>query len=955
MQLITKFILFIVSSLCLFFLIFFTFIAPSSNNTISIDYESTQTGTYLISWDNNSYNISLLENQDLSHSWSLKIRNLSLWNNIYFKKGTIEEKWSDEIHLWEWIYYFDINSLNFNKNIFIEWAQVTTHWPWDFIINTDHSIQKSIYSLSSKIELNLFQSIDNPTEWTLLDIYPNMFVMYNPTLNKQIINADLLRVQNVQYLNMINSPIYNNIVDDQWIISHELHKDIKTYLFFNNENNFNFIQEVFTFKEYKHNLYSQQFSLLSKNDFYSFPGEKYINQYYSYFQNKEKKKIYYKNIILRELISIINSSSSNDTEKINSILKNLKILEEQYPLEYVTILETINYYYENILYSQESSASLILKFSQLNKKINNDTSELRYSSLLLLRNIYTNYHNNDIETFHENLNIFIDQHRTEMDISIYDDNHRIHNYFLFFLKNILISDFSKVEDHNNIVLLFQKYLEIKDIFIEKWNDVTKKTALFDNAELLEVFINITKLNFFETKLDDKWLLILLDPAKITNSNYKILSDNLNLLLDFHIKYQYLLENSSNRKDSILTESYQKNSQDLKEYFLALNDYNQYLLQYDTAVITPEFITSKEEGLQLTTAVEFLQQFIWVSSLDTIVEIRDYWYCIQPILANDVPITNSKNGYCFKIENLIISWFNFSFILNSNESNTISNLSYINTQWEKFNISTNYVMDIIKEDLSRKFLSVQDKEKDKYDFTRFFINTFINIQDLETIDTAIEDINNPNEFIAPISDSDTLQVRKLKQALLWENSYLKKIRDFLAITYDHLITTRVDDIYIVNIFPVDFNLTVTDWFLNNKFKWKFSWQYLYWSQDKDNIFKNISLLLIDPLVRDSYSFLLNKTSININWEILTKDIQELITKILFPYNKIEKIYYNLFEKFPNQNISLNYQLDTNQMNFELSNNYTIIYDMESQVEIYENNNKLISISYDRLLNYLDTLP
>jgi hypothetical protein len=62
--------------------------------------------------------------------------------------------------------------------------------------------------MSSKIELNLHDPNDENKNGTLLDLYPNMFVMYNSKLNKQIINADLLRIQNVQYLDMINSFLY---------------------------------------------------------------------------------------------------------------------------------------------------------------------------------------------------------------------------------------------------------------------------------------------------------------------------------------------------------------------------------------------------------------------------------------------------------------------------------------------------------------------------------------------------------------------------------------------------------------------------------------------------------------------------------------------------------------------------------------------------------------------------
>lgn len=952
MQLITKIFLFILSSLCLFFLVFFTFIVPSMDSTINVNYEYTNTGTYLIEWESTNYKIIPIDKNSENSTW-MKMYNISLWNNIFFTNGNIEQKWDNEIHLWEWTYYFDINSLDFNNYIHIEGARISSHGPWDYIVNVKNKIRNSIFSISSKIELNLYNPALTTEEGTLLDIYPNMYAMYDPQLNTQIINADLLRIQNVQDLGMINSPLYKESPDVSWNINYELHDEVKKYVFLENENNYNFIKKIFNFNKFQEKTYKTKFIKLTQNNFYNFPGEKYIIKYYTYFQNEEKKKVYYKNIILKELVSIINSKNNIDSKKIDIIIENITLLKENHPDDYKLIRKTINHYYENILYSQYSSPSLLVQFSKLNQKLNEENEEFNYISLLALRNIYTRYHNGNSSDFHKLLNGFIDQHKIEMNMSIYDENHRVHNYFLFFLKNILVADFSKVEDHNDIVLLFQKYLDIQNVFLEKWDDVTKKTALFDNATLLKVFVNITKLNFFEEKLDEKGLLIPLKPARITQSNYNILYNNLNQLLDFHKQYQYFIDNSDNRKDKILSLSYKKYSSDLKEYFLALNDYNQYILQYDTAAINPDFQDNKIEGLQKDDAVKYLEQFIWVSSFNTIIEVRDYGYCIQPIKENDIAVKNPKDWYCFKVENLIISWFNFKFILNTSDNNTISYLSYTDVEGNTIQIGTNYVMDHIQEDMLRKYASVQSKEKDKYDFSKFFINTFISkenfVKDPWDNNTIIL-----NEFIPPNSSNDSLPVRKLKQALLGKNSYLEKIRSILPISYDYLIITRENNEYIVNVFPISFNITISNNVSTNIFKWKFSWIYSYWNEDAENIFENVSLLINDTK-KVGDEFLLNKTPINIEGKFMTKDINTVLNKTLFSYKKIEDIYLKLYEKYPNQTITITYKLEQNKVDFNISNGYNYMYNMESQVEIYKNKNKLLSITYTKLKNYLDTLP
>jgi hypothetical protein len=87
----------------------------------------------------------------------------------------------------------------------------------------------------------------------------------------------------------------------------------------------------------------------------------------------------------------------------------------------------------------------------------------------------------------------------------------------------------------------------------------------------------------------------------------------------------------------------------------MDNYNEYLLKYDTAAVNPTFEIEKNENiLSLDQAIVFLKQFNGVSSIDTNIQIRDYAYCVQPIEENDLPIEKPQDGYCFKIENLTIS-------------------------------------------------------------------------------------------------------------------------------------------------------------------------------------------------------------------------------------------------------------------------------------------------------------
>lgn len=947
MQIISKIFLFFISLICLFFLVFFTFITPSYDEEIKNRYQVTQTGIYEISWELTHYNI-----EKITSSWEstqLKMYNLSIWNNIYFYDGFIEIDTNNNIILWGWTYYFDINSLNFDRTINIDWSTIQPQWPGWFIVNTQHKVQKSIYSISSKVAIQLFDKKISEEESTLVDLYPNMFLMYNPSLNKQIINADLLRIQNVQYLDMINSPLYFEAINDNWEKYQDLHTNIKKYVFFQKEKDYNFIKNIFSFKKYQENKAKTIFIQLSKNNFYNFPWESYIIKYYSYFLNKEKKKIYYKNLILKELIGIINSKNKNVNQ--NNFNENIKILKELNNLEYQEIKDTINFYYENILLSQKQSPQLLTDITKLVAKLENKDLTINFDSLITLRSIYWKYHNWDITSFHKSLNIFIDQYKIQMNMSIYDENHRIHNYFLFYLKNILVADFSKVKDHNEIITLFNKYTEIKSVFIEKWNDVTKKTALFDNASLLKVFVNITKLNFFEKERDDKDLLVPLKPAWITNENYWILHKNLSSLLSFYKNNQYFIKDSSNRKDKILSLNYDKYSTELEEYFLALNNYNDYLLKYDDIWDLLPVGSTEELGLDKLDAILFLKQFNWVSSIDTDIQIRDYSYCLQPIEEYDTPITNIKDWYCYKIGNLSISWFIFSFILTPSEGNTITYLKYIDREWKEISLNINYQMDQLKEDMMKQYQRSQSSEKDQYDFSKFFNNNFINknliIDDIVVIEEKIDPFTPPKS-------NDSFQIRKLKTTLLWKNGYLEKIRSILPISYDYLIVLREDNEYKINIFPTNFELSIKWASSVNKFFGKFQWIYSYGTDLNDNTFKESSILIFDKNDRKNSSFLLNQTAININWEFTILETEEVLTKLLFPFAKIENIYITIYEKFPVNDFTMTYNIEKNTVSYDTKNTYKFVYNMEWLVDIYENNSKIDSIVYNKLSTYLKNI-
>jgi hypothetical protein len=121
-------------------------------------------------------------------------------------------------------------------------------------------------------------------------------------------------------------------------------------------------------------------------------------------------------------------------------------------------------------------------------------------------------------------------------------------------------------------------------------------------------------------------------------------------------------------------------------------------------------------------------------------------------------------------------------------------------------------------MERKYGSAFKSERDKYDFKRFFLSTFIYTDIVEEdIKLLSEDTNvDKDKFIPPVNQNDDISVRKLKLALLNNNSPLVKIRNLIPISYNYLIVERIGELYDISIFPTSFTLHVKSDLASNKF-------------------------------------------------------------------------------------------------------------------------------------------
>lgn len=197
----------------------------------------------------------------------------------------------------------------------------------------------------------------------------------------------------------------------------------------------------------------------------------------------------------------------------------------------------------------------------------------------------------------------------ELLLSDQDKLQEKYSYYIYFVKNLILNESKDVGDYNNFVKIFQQYVNVFNQYIVNANAKEIETQIFNNSQLIDVFIEIMREVFFEEQRNDRQLLEQKTNTKIDYSQYLILKENLQVLVKFFENNKSVINSkaTSGSKEEILLEKYANNIDTLEEYFLAMDNYPEYELKYDKAVIDIEF-GSQDDQLSIAKAKKYLYQF-----------------------------------------------------------------------------------------------------------------------------------------------------------------------------------------------------------------------------------------------------------------------------------------------------------------------------------------------------------
>lgn len=761
------------------------------------------------------------------------------WNNVTF--------W---VKNWGLV-LFDLYDISNNYIINGEWFKIKVKSPGKMLVDTRERNVK-IFSLSSVFSIDL---LNEGKEMTTLALHPKMFFSFNESRNKFLKNADLLRLETLTSIFYFNDEILS---DDKTVNPNFLKKiwyaqDKKTISFF--QNVFGLIFSSDNIEKYNEENIKQQ--LIPVKDL---GWTKYIDEYFLLFLNDQKKVAYYKKKV------VANLNRWFDKQMVLSkgdILNDINAFKELNENEFHKFLPVLYFYYN--AYLKINSLDYIKNttiLSEIIMEVNGNKKDV-LKSYFYLNKIYSlvnnkTFDNGDLQSnFLEFLKLYFDEKHISLNggfqLTIKDIKMVWElDYMSLFIKNILIHDitFSNTSKLVNVFWIFKIYASINENINTMKNNSKAETIIVENNLIIEKILKEMRENFFETDLNQKSLLVLKNEV-----NFSVeLVNSINVAVEMFFHFYDLKKWSLSEKNQIYSSMYTTNKELYTQYFLAISNYPEYEGKYD--LLTKELFNTKtilenKEDIVLSrqNLLAYLSQF---ESVDT----SAFEYAIV-----------GKTYY--KITNINVNGELFSFNLYPKDANKMKDI-YRNGE----KLQQTYELDLIEDDLlaASEWLAA-DEDGSKYDFKKFFLNTFFAENKKQTKKFVDDEVVN--------TDSKNIQIFK-RDKLLWERWEFSLLKGYMDMKYNNIEVTENRSWYDIVLKDVFIETTIKNGDTNIPVVGQLTAQYVFSS--KDHYFKNIAIQFLSPEAYSEWDmiYMFDGKTFNINKNINIVDFKSEMNSIILDY-------------------------------------------------------------------------
>lgn len=821
--------------------------------------ENTKTNEWLFFWERFDYIDTIYS--DIKNNY---VKDFS-WNSRHIQLG----KWKYFFSFWESRKY----------EVSWSWFNLSVYWPVNFYINFENSSKVSIFSLDNTLELSLLWLDDNE-EKTNIYIYPHMLFSFKPSLNRILKNSDLLRVSQINEINYVKDSLYSKKIslDEFSSLNNEFFKNILSYFY------------------YQYLLHEgTKLSVNTNFDTWIYDN---IKKYFIFFVNDNKKIGYYKDMIYINLFKIW-YLDINEINLYNETVNYFGELQKLDKKSYDEMLTYLIYFKTKILFDYDVTDDFVAEKKNYDEMYSRVLSFQNIESNYLLYSIFNSYDLWEKDKFFNWLISFSEEFlwsnwlKIEKDkLSWYTDAKSIKLwYYILFLEDLIKSNLWDDFDINNtkyIFEIFNKYSLLSVNIYSSQDDNKKKTLIFLHLNLLKDLEKFFRQTFFESELENWKILVKKKWYEVENNLILSFENSFNNLLNFFNKNKWIFDESL-EKDSLYLNDYNDINKKFTEYISALKDYENYKVEKsDLWNIKTIWWDSWSIVYNLENINEYISHFNWLN--------------------NDSYKVSTSDDSVFNIS-MNIWWKNIVFDLFPYDSFYLRNLFI---DWVKNNWSYNLSSTKEKWDENYK-KAFNSQDKDKYNFSNFFINTFLKVDGNITI---VVDNNNWETK----TKEDTYILVFKRDKLLWPNWEFYILKDFSNIVSDNIIVTDVNWKYSIELKDVELTFN----YLKDNKPYT-NWAYLsslYMLTNSDHYFKNVKLKLF-KILNWKKNYWLWDNLVSISWDIDIRDFKNFMQDVLEYYDNYVIINNLLSEKSKkifitvNSNKVVTFSFIYNWKNFEFS--------------------------------------
>lgn len=815
--------------------------------------------------------------------------NLNNVDNVYFN---ISEKSDFTLNnnifkLSKWLFLFNLYDLSTDYKIVWNWFTLKPISPWIFFMDLNDENNLKIFSIDSLLDMELLNLKDNSVS-NQLKIYPNIWVKFNPKRNALVKNTDFLRTQLlVNFKYFPNKLFVNNKINIDWIS--------KAYSYYDKES-LDFLSSVFEYEYLSDQDFRDNAKILSST---TVSWLKYIEKYYTFFLNDNKKIIYLKNKIIDNLNSLYYSKSKFEelSQEFRQDFESLKILDSNEYEKFKSILD--HYYKLSFVNKNIETKDLSLSYLEVLKIYNNKNTKLLKSSFYL--NSIFSLSNSSKNNLNEQLYLYIDALFEENWIILKMEDRKItfneknlSNVYLlqnlaFYIKNIASNnlEIKTVWDFDNYIELFEYFYVINKSLDLVNKDVNIETNIVEFYDFYSWTVKNIRELFFKRELSDKWLLVL---EKKDYSKKSLLE--LNNLMSNIFKYYKSNEEFLSDKNKIIWLSYQRVNKSFEQYYLAISNYNEYIITYDKTTSTlfwsdTIYSQQQEQVVSKENLLKYLKKFVWFDLENLEVKIIDENY--------------------YEISSIYINGIEFSFDIYPKRLNMLTNIRWA---WLEKLKNSSYELDTLE--LEYEELAKNSDWDSKYDFSYFFINTFFSNNNWN----IKVDFNNETQEIV----EDKIITIFKRDRLFWSKWDFNILKPELTFNYRDVVVELKDNNYDINLknwkYLANLNIENTSFSLEVIIDWKYNFE--------KHSFENLSIKLIDKEWSDdsNIQYLLWWKTIKIPWVIKTvdfkKEFEKILEALIYAKDSYQLLNNNLnsfdpdVELLSNNNVKFSFESDNKQI-------------------------------------------